>query len=199
MGIVTTNDAQIRKAFTEALARYLEKYRENTGRPTKIIQELGICNGKKRVDIATINGTLHGYEIKSDLDTLYRLPDQIIEYNKVFDKMTLIVGEKHVIDALNMVPEWWGIKIAKINADGVIIFNTIRIDSRNPTQENYAIARLLWKQEALALLSALGNINTHTHNTCKTTYDYLAGAFSREDLLDVVKSTLLARQGWRVG
>lgn len=41
---------------------------------TLVLDELGLRHGTCRVDIAVVNGYLHGYEIKSDSDTLERLP-----------------------------------------------------------------------------------------------------------------------------
>jgi hypothetical protein len=59
----------------------------------RIIEELGVVHGKSRIDIAVINGLMHGYEIKSDKDTLQRLPEQMNMYNSVFNKVTLVVGK----------------------------------------------------------------------------------------------------------
>ena len=43
-------------------------------------------------DIAVINCSIHGYEIKSDLDTLMRLPQQLEFYAMTLQKLTLVVG-----------------------------------------------------------------------------------------------------------
>ncbi|HET7057847.1 MAG TPA: sce7726 family protein, partial [Nitrospiraceae bacterium] len=43
---------------------------------TVIIEELGLCRGQVRVDLSVVNGLLHGYEIKSDRDSLRRLRSQ---------------------------------------------------------------------------------------------------------------------------
>ncbi len=43
---------------------------------TVILDELGICRGRVRIDLTVVNGLLHGYEIKSDRDTLARLATQ---------------------------------------------------------------------------------------------------------------------------
>ena len=37
---------------------------------TKIVEELGLSEGAFKIDIAVINGSLIGYEIKSEEDTL---------------------------------------------------------------------------------------------------------------------------------
>jgi hypothetical protein len=44
---------------------------------TRIVEEMGVWSGSVRIDIAIINGSLSGYELKSDRDTLDRLPHQL--------------------------------------------------------------------------------------------------------------------------
>ena len=76
----------------------------------KIIEELDVTNA--RVDIATINKDYFcGYEIKSDKDTLNRLPTQILVYGYVFDKITIVVGKSKYSKIV--VPDFWGIMVAE--------------------------------------------------------------------------------------
>src|SRR5262249_26817602 len=58
---------------------------------TVLIEELGLCRGRVRVDVAVVNGLLHGYEIKSDRDSLRRLAGQVEVYGKVLDRATLVI------------------------------------------------------------------------------------------------------------
>src|SRR5580704_6657611 len=108
---ISTTDKLIRAAFREKLEN---DYRDE--RDVKIIDELGVMHGSARVDMAVVNGIIHGFELKSDLDTLRRLPEQMEAYNSVFDQITLVVGKQHVQEAINAAPEWWGITIAKMAA-----------------------------------------------------------------------------------
>jgi hypothetical protein len=57
-----------------------------------IVEEFG-CNSA-RTDIAVINGSLHAFEIKSDSDSLDRLPSQIEAYQGVFEYITLVCGSR---------------------------------------------------------------------------------------------------------
>ncbi|HHY79514.1 MAG TPA: sce7726 family protein, partial [Thermoanaerobacter sp.] len=50
---------------------------------TIFVNELDICFGTARIDVAVINGKMHGFEIKSEQDNLERLPAQIEAYNKI--------------------------------------------------------------------------------------------------------------------
>ena len=77
-----------------------------------ILNELGLRHGRCRVDVAVVNGSVHGNELKSDRDTLDRLSFQVQTYGKVLDRATLVVGERHAEKAIAMLPDWWGIKVA---------------------------------------------------------------------------------------
>ena len=65
---------------------------ETLGPHSAIIDELAIKHGKYRVDLCAITDRLHGYEIKSDQDTLKRLPAQSKHFSLVFHRMTLVIG-----------------------------------------------------------------------------------------------------------
>src|SRR5687768_13175586 len=79
---------------------------------TRIVEEMSVWSGTVRIDIAVINGELAGFELKSDQDTLDRLPLQADVYSRVFDRVTLVVGKKHVKKALSLIPAWWSVFVA---------------------------------------------------------------------------------------
>ena len=54
-----------------------------------IVEEFGLCQGAARVDVAVVNGSLNGYEIKSESDTLNRLHRQQDIYNRIFDSLSM--------------------------------------------------------------------------------------------------------------
>ena len=118
-----------------------------------ILQEFG-CK-TVRIDVAVINGALHGFEIKSDSDSLARLPLQAREYSKIFDFMTLVCGPKLVDGANAIIPGWWGLRLAKLENARVSVVD-IRKPPQNPSQCNEALARMLWKKEALRCLRQNG-------------------------------------------
>jgi hypothetical protein len=68
-------DSEIRTALHSKKLSRLRSSQE-----VLIVDELGLAHARSRVDIAVINGCLHGYEIKSAQDTLARLPAQIATY-----------------------------------------------------------------------------------------------------------------------
>src|SRR5665213_2389844 len=88
---------------------------------TRIVEEMGVWSGSVRIDLAVINGELNGYELKSDRDTLERLPLQVELYSKVFDHLTLVVGKRHAKKARAQLPPWWGIFVAEETVNGVTL------------------------------------------------------------------------------
>ena len=190
--IIPTNDAVIRMALKE----YLNKHHSKDHK-VRIIEELGLKHGAARIDIAVVNGVMHGYEIKSDLDTLLRLPEQMNIYNSVFDKVTLVVGKSHLHEAINIIPDWWGITIAKINGCGDIAFCSIRESKENIEQDNISIAKLLWKDEALNILEEAGQAKGFKSKSRIFIYEKLSTIFSQKDLEEKVRETLFFRGDWR--
>ncbi|MFH2029620.1 MAG: sce7726 family protein [Bacteroidota bacterium] len=67
--------------------------------------ELDLCSGLSRIDVAVINGVIHGYEIKSEEDTLKRLPIQMSFYNKSLEKITVATNPVHLNKIKEFVPK----------------------------------------------------------------------------------------------
>ena len=190
--IIPTNDLNIRSALKRDLIHY-----HTQDKKVRIIEELGIQHGTARIDIAVINGIMHGYEIKSDKDTLQRLPEQIDVFNSVFDKMTLVVGKNHLYQAINMVPEWWGIIVAKINDNDSVIFNTIRKEEFNMNQNSISVARLLWRDEALKILERNKEADGFYSKPRDLIYKKLADLLDKKTLSEEVREAIFLRTDWR--
>lgn len=197
---MTTNDKIIRKVLRLVLEEELKEYKKEKNLPAEIFEEFGVSHGTARIDFAIINGVMHGYEIKSDRDTLDRLPDQMREYNAVFDKMTLVVGKHHLHDALNKIPTWWGIILAKQTSDNQIVFHEIRADGKNPAQDGLSMARLLWRAEALKILEEKNEAADIRSKPREIIYAKLAEVLKDDlgTLKDHVRNALLVSRGdWR--
>ena len=191
---IHTTDPIIRVALKRELK---EQYTDNNHK-TKIIDELGLTHGTTRIDIAVVNGILHGYELKSDMDTLARLPFQIKLYNTVLDKITLVVGKNHLFSAIKIVPDWWGIIVAKVlKLDGEIIFHKIREPEDNPERDSVSIARLLWREEALELLEEINQAKGVRSKPRQLIYERLAQVLAQDTLREKVRQTLFNRTNWR--
>lgn len=184
------NDKEIREVLIENLNK------KNTGYQFRIINELGICDGEARVDIALVNGRLCGYEIKSDMDTLDRLPSQVRAYNKTFDKITIIVGEKFKNRIQKYIPEFWGIEIAYINKFGNISIKRVRAAKVNKNIEAKSVLQLLWKNELKELLLIYGNKGLYNKNK-KKLRDMAINTIPLKDIKNFTRETIKFRKDWR--
>lgn len=189
-----TNDAIIREHLKQRLT---EQHKDD--KKVRTFDELGINHGDVRADIAVVNGVLHGYEIKSDRDTLYRLPHQAEAYSEVFDRMTIIVGRQHVCDALSIIPDWWGVMVARYDADSCNVnFSEIRSAERNPSLSSISIARLLWRDEALHILKQNDADHGVRAASRELVYERLAYTLPLDSLRDAVRDRLFYRPNWRL-
>lgn len=165
---------------------------------TLVIDELGLDHGRNRVDIAVINGELHGYELKSDSDNLLRLPQQSMIYSSIMDKVTLVVGEKHAQEAINIIPDWWGIKIATMNHRGSVNIVTYRRNKKNKDIDPFELSKLIWKEEALALLAIKIKVDWRIRKlTRKDIYKLIVDTFSLDEIRDNTRAILKSRINWR--
>lgn len=164
---------------------------------TKIVPELGLCNGSVRIDVAVINGAIHGYEIKSARDTLQRLTAQQDVYSKVCDFVTIIGAGSHLEKIADMVPAWWGITEATLSARQVVLQ-----PRRNPQQNThidpFALAQLLWRDEALDVLRGQGIGRGLASKPRKVLWARLANELSIEELGQFVRERIKERTNWRV-
>jgi hypothetical protein len=193
---MTTNDALIRSVLVQKVRRVYGKKTQHF----KVVEEWGIQHGTARVDVAVINGLIHGYEIKSDRDTLLRLPHQIDIYNSVFDRMTLVVGKTHLFDAFHLVPGWWGVTVAKVALSSEdVVLHEIRTARKNPKKDKIAVAQLLWREEALKMLDDAGKAKGFRSKPRRVIYEKLSKEFSERNLSSKVRDALFLREEWLSG
>lgn len=164
---------------------------------TLVVEELGLAHGASRVDIAVINGHIRGVEIKAEADTLARLPAQAAAYGAVVDRATLIVAERHLASSLELVGSWWGILVAERAANGAVTFRRVRAERANPHVDPAAQASLLWRPEAIAILSELGCESSVLKAPRAALYAELARRLPRHRLATEVRRRLKARTAWR--
>jgi len=161
-----------------------------------VLDEFGLCHGDVRVDVAHVGELLHGYELKSEKDTLARLPKQVCRYGEVLDRCTLVVTERHLAKAAPLVPEWWGLTVAAMQ-DGAVRLSQARPTHPNPGQQPLCVVRLLWREEALALLEEAGAARGVRGKAKAILYRRLVDTLPAAELLARVRQALRARTGWR--
>ena len=164
---------------------------------TLVLEELGLLNGNARVDVAVINGSVHGFELKSASDTLARLPAQIVAYGSVLDYVTLVVADNHLESASALVPAWWGIIAAREVADGIVNLTEVRAPKINPSIDPASLARLLWRDEAMDELERRGFADGVRNKPRRAVYARLTEAVPLQDLRAIVRRRLKQRLGWR--
>lgn len=162
---------------------------------TVIRHELGLCAGSRRVDIALVNGELTGFEIKSDEDTLSRLAGQANVYCRVFDKVVIVTGEKHLEGAMSQLPGWWGVMVAT-QSDGAARLATVRAPQRNERVDPFSLVQLLWRDEALEELRLRGLGGGLGKKARHYLWNSLAGAVEVDELRATVRSRIKARRDW---
>jgi hypothetical protein len=167
------------------------------GAPSRVLDEFSLCNGESRIDVAIINGKLHGVEIKSDADSLERLDRQIETYGRVFDTVTIVCGHNHLLAVQHRVPEWWGIYCA--TADQVENVRLVKIKSGtfNDMVDAHSVVQFLWKKEIVLLLEAAGCGKGASRKPCRGLWPELAAAYPLENLKAAVREVLRNRDDWR--
>lgn len=127
---------------------------------TRVIHELKLPRPSARVDLAVVNGRLEAFEIKSDVDSLARLPRQIRSYNRVFDRVCIVTTRKHAKAVRVSIPLWWGITIATARAER-IEFRSIRKPRDNPQPDLLALLHALHIPE-LRLVLRFGGVTVRS-------------------------------------
>lgn len=188
-------DGDVRQAVHQKVLR------AHLGCPnTLVLDELGLSHGSARVDIAVINGQIHGYEIKSDKDTLVRLPNQIEVYSAVLDRVTLVVGKAHIDEAMTKIPSWWGVVLATKGSRNAVNLQTQRSAQKNPNINLYEVASLLWRDEALELLEEHGISKGLRSKPRHVLYQCLVERLGERDLRQAIRQRLRDRHAggdWR--
>jgi len=164
---------------------------------TLVIDELGLSHAKVRIDVAVINGCVHGYEIKSSLDTLDRLPIQIELYAQCLEKLTLVCAPRHTDRALEVIPDWCGLMEASKGARGALSFKTVRKARINAEVSAVQLAHLLWRPEALTLVSRLDTAGKFAKMPRKQLYEIIAAHLSVKQITTAIREFMQLRQAWR--
>lgn len=185
-------DSDVRQAVMRSvLSEHLVK------KNTLVVEELGIEHGSFRVDIAVVNGFLHGYELKSQSDNLMRLPAQAAAYSRTFDRVTLVVDDSHYKESLEIIPAWWGVKVASKGTLGAVKIETTRSIEANPSVCLFTMSHLLWKSEAIEILDSLGVEKKALRQNRASLYELLVSHHEPTKLRQTIRAYLKNRKNWR--
>lgn len=152
-----------------------------------LVEEMEVCSGRARIDLAVIGDCLIGIEIKGPRDGVTRLPGQARAYSQCFDHVVLIVHESLADKARALIPDWWGV-IAGKQVDGRIRYRVERRPKPNPSLNLEKLLSLLWREEIDELLADLLGSNSKPRATKKSI---------RAELLAQVEPPVLHRASLR--
>ncbi len=183
------SDAEIRPALHALLLAEFAAVPD-----TVVIEELGVCRGQVRIDVAVVNGVLHGYEIKSDRDSLRRLDTQIDYYGRVLDRATLVAGERHLKHVRDALPPWWGVICVDATAGG-LTFKRVRQGRKNPNRDPRSLVELLWLEEAQQLLEQRDAARGVRGKPRRVVWDRVCENLSLDEIAVAVRERLKARVG----
>lgn len=183
-------DYDVRNRLSSELRKW------HRAKDTLFIDEFDL-GGLVRVDVAAVNGALWGYEIKSDRDTLKRLPRQAEIYSRVLDYAALVVADKHCKSASKLVPEWWQILTVIPTPTNDLEIRVARKGTCNPCVDPNQLVQLLWREEALQELSMRGLEKGIRSKPRKVLWETLVNSLTIQDIQAIVRSRLRARQDWR--
>lgn len=180
-------DSDIRQALRARLCR-----KHSCEADTTVLEELGLCRGQVRVDVAVVNGLLHGYEIKSDRDSLRQLTVQVDIYGKVLDRATLVVGRRHLAQSLDIVPAWWGVLCAQLSESGIQL-KSVRAERDNPCRDPRSLVELLWLDDAIALLEGRNAARGVRSKPRRIVWDRVCRHFGVDEIATAVRVRLKAK------
>ncbi|WP_416309377.1 sce7726 family protein [Saccharopolyspora sp. NFXS83] len=164
---------------------------------TLFVDELDL-GGLVRVDLAVVNGSFWGYEIKSARDNLRRLPSQVQVYSRTLDRAALVVAECHATKAIEFLPNWWEVIIATEN-QGSIQLNQLRRGTQNPVVDPWSLVQLLWREEALDELQKRGIDRGVRSKPRREIWRRMTEELDTSTIQETVRNRLRSRIGWRAG
>lgn len=191
-GYSPCSDKDIRPLLKQFILQH-----DKTSSDAVLFEEFALWGGAIRADFAALGALSHGYEIKSAKDTLKRLTTQKIAYNAVFERVTLVAVDRH-LQAGTRIPNWWGIIRVEECGDALRLIR-VRDAGDNPRRDPLAIASLLWRHEALDLLSNLGLDAGLRSKPAAVLIEKLASEVSVDSLAQHVRQAIRSRGDWKAG
>lgn len=134
------------------------------------------AHSKRRADVLVVSDTCHAYEIKSDADNLSRLKEQLDDYKRTFDFVTVVTTLKHLPGILERVGRNEGVLVVR---DGKL--SPLREARRNKRLSKRNLIHMCSKE---ALAKVLG-VQLSTHSLIE-----LQSLAERKLLLSILQHTV---------
>ncbi|WP_353228496.1 sce7726 family protein [Pseudomonas qingdaonensis] len=120
-----------------------------------IINEMVVANWSRRADMAVANGRLYGFEIKSQFDSLRRLPGQLESFQEHFDKVVVVAAPKFISAIERDYPDSIGILEVSLSS-GRPRLRQVRAGRINEVKDIAKLASLITKAELERFLRVNG-------------------------------------------
>lgn len=161
-----------------------------------LVEEMEVCSGRARIDLAVIGDRLIGIEIKGPQDSVTRLPEQANAYSQCFDQVVLLVHESLLEKARPLIPHWWGLIVGR-QVDGRIRYSVEQRPEPNPSLDLDKVLSLLWREEIDALCYDLLGSNSRPKATKKSIRAELLPQIEPSILHQASLRKLRERTEWR--
>lgn len=185
------DENQIRSDIRAQLARFIRN-----PSAARLVEEMEICAGKARADMAIISDRLIGIEIKGPRDNLNRLPLQVAQYSRCFDQVVLVVHEVLAEKALRLIPRWWGVFVGA-DRNGASSYQLKRRPAWNRCVEVESILSLLWRQEIEVLFVKFLDLEPPSRASKRKLREQLLAGTAPSVLKVAGINMLRQRQDWR--
>ncbi len=116
-----------------------------------LINEFTFENAARRADLVIVGSEIIAFEIKSELDTLERLSNQAESYLKYCDLVTVVVAEKYLGAARQLLPRQ--VALWSFNYDEIF---TVRKGLKSPKRSKSRYLDLMTVRELRRILTSMG-------------------------------------------
>lgn len=144
-------------------------------------------SGKSRLDLCKVNGTSIAFEIKTDLDSLYRLDKQLCDYMSLFEKVYVICSEKRCNSIEEIIPHECGIYSYKVTKNGKYIFKEYKKAKKSKIINEKQQLELLTKKELESI------VNKEDLQTRDELVDYILKNKTRNQINLIFKNCLKSK------
>ena len=161
-----------------------------------VLEEFCLPHGGEltvRADLVVTGAALTGFEIKAGKDKMTRLPAQAEAYGAVCGFANVATVPAHVNNVTASVPGWWGVWVAS-GLRGELAMRCVRAARPNPVRDPVRLARMLWRDEAIAKLTALGLGKGTARKSREALAQRLAQALSVDEIDVLVQACLRQRR-----
>ena len=147
--------------------------------------------GISKADVAILNGTTTVYEIKSERDSLARLPQQVASYREVFANVNIITGQNHLDAVIDTVSSDVGVLLLTDRFQISTIRKALNIPERtNPL----AVFDSIQLSEAKKILKLMGMDipkvpNTQMHQVLRDQFSTLTSLEAQAGMIKVLRDT----------